>query len=156
MGRQSSEASLALQAFSLRQAFPQSAISVGPQGLIWRDRVRPIPSTGTYLLELRAGRNFAPTVRVLDPDLVPNESGHLPHVYDDGSLCLARPGDWNRSMLFVETLVPWAFEWLIYYELWRATGIWTGDGEENTTEASQAAILHPYAVARRPNRKGMS
>lgn len=145
MDRRSSEVSLALQAFSLRQFLPGSTIRVGPQHLTWRGRVQPLPSAGTYSLELRAGRLSTPTVRVLAPDLVPDGSGRLPHVYDDGSLCLGQPGEWNRSMFFVDTLVPWAFEWLVYYELWRATGTWMGDGEQSTDDASQAAILHPYA-----------
>ncbi|MBA8806677.1 hypothetical protein FHX71_000619 [Promicromonospora sukumoe] len=52
-------------------------------------------------------------------------------------------------MLFIDTFVPWSLEWLVYYELWRATGIWHGDGPDRTDPASQARILHPYTARKR-------
>jgi hypothetical protein len=32
-------------------------------------------------------------------------------------------------MFIAETIVPWACEWLAYYEIWKATGHWSGDQE---------------------------
>ncbi|MDY0295864.1 MAG: hypothetical protein RB296_00975 [Acidobacteriota bacterium] len=31
-------------------------------------------------------------------------------------------------MIIAKTIVPWASEWLIFYELWLATGEWLGGG----------------------------
>ena len=32
-------------------------------------------------------------------------------------------------MLIAETIVPWASEWLFYYEIWKGTGEWYGGGD---------------------------
>jgi hypothetical protein len=32
-------------------------------------------------------------------------------------------------MLMVDTTLPWTAEWLINYEIWRATGLWYGGGQ---------------------------
>lgn len=57
----------------------------------------------------------------------------LEHVYDNQKqrLCLYRPGkkQWDRSMLLSETAIPWAIEWLYFYEIWVSTGKWLGGGE---------------------------
>ena len=34
-------------------------------------------------------------------------------------------------MFLSETIIPWAIEWLKYYELWRITGKWLGGGIEH-------------------------
>jgi len=33
-------------------------------------------------------------------------------------------------MSIASTILPWASEWLFHYEIWRATGEWTGGGRE--------------------------
>lgn len=35
-------------------------------------------------------------------------------------------------MLLSTTVVPWTAEWLIHYEVWLATGQWTGGGHAPT------------------------
>lgn len=55
---------------------------------------------------------------------------------------LHRLDEWNPSMLLVETIVPWAAEWLAYYELWKRTHQWYGDGdgpEEGATAADPSS-----------------
>lgn len=32
-------------------------------------------------------------------------------------------------MLIANTIVPWAVEWLFFYEVWLVTGEWGGGGE---------------------------
>lgn len=59
-------------------------------------------------------------------------------------------------MLFVGTFVPWVLKRLVYYEVGRATGIRSGDGDEMADGVSQTAMLHPYALARDRNRKEKS
>ena len=62
----------------------------------------------------------------------------LPHVYSTSKqrLCLFFPNgkEWNRSHLISETIIPWASEWLYYYELWLITGEWLGGGTEHSVE----------------------
>ena len=78
------------------------------------------------------------------PALRPNDDGLMPHVYDDGSLCVSQRGDWRPHMLFTDTFIPWSCEWLLHYELWLATSIWHGDGPDTMDVEPQARILHPY------------
>ncbi|MDR6763608.1 hypothetical protein J2Y38_003829 [Flavobacterium sp. 2755] len=56
----------------------------------------------------------------------------LPHVYDNDlqKICLYSKdgGNWTAEKSIVSTIVPWASEWLYYYEMWLIDGIWHGGG----------------------------
>ncbi len=54
----------------------------------------------------------------------------IPHLYENGSLCLYYPknNEWNYTDVWAETLIPWACLWLYYFELWQFTGEWIGGG----------------------------
>lgn len=104
--------------------------------------VRPFVGAREYgcRLELeRAARGAS--AYVLKPDLQPLASGRRPpHIYDCSAgrtkLCLYTPddGDWHPSMWLSETMVPWAIEWLRYFELWLIDGEWYGGGEHPKVE----------------------
>lgn len=138
------EPTLALQAFALRRVVPDGQARLGAGRLAWTGRVQPTPETSTYLLRIDMELLRTPLVRVLSPSLKANDRGLLPHVYDDGTLCVSQAGDWRRGMVLTESFLPWACEWLIYYELWLATEVWYGDGPDCLDAESQARILHPY------------
>lgn len=55
----------------------------------------------------------------------------LPHVYALNTLCLFLGNrEWHESIPIADTLVPWTSQWLLFYELWLATGgEWLGEGE---------------------------
>ncbi|MEV2240139.1 hypothetical protein [Micromonospora sp. NPDC049891] len=133
-----------MQALALRSVVPDGRTSLTPRQLIWRGRVRPLLQSQTYELHLTARPARPPKVTVTAPALQPDGAGRLPHVYDDGSLCVSQFGDWQPHMLFTATFLPWSCEWLVYYELWLATGLWFGDGPDRLDQASQAQILHPF------------
>ena len=44
-------------------------------------------------------------------------------------LCLYRGQEFTSRKLLAETIIPWAIEWLYFYEGWLATGKWLGGGE---------------------------
>lgn len=44
-------------------------------------------------------------------------------------ICLHLGHEFNASQLIAECIVPWAVEWLYFYELWLATGEWCGGGK---------------------------
>lgn len=138
------EPPLALQAFALRQLVPAGKTRLRSSRLVWTGWVKPTPATSTYLLRIDMELRGTPSVRVLSPSLKPNDRGLLPHVYDDGTLCVSQAGDWRRGTLLTESFLPWACEWLVYYELWLATELWYGDGTDRLDTESQARILHPY------------
>lgn len=66
----------------------------------------------------------------------------LPHVWDNElqKICLYTKnngGDWNSEKSIASTILPWASEWLYYYELWLIDGMWRGGGHDeyaNETE----------------------
>jgi hypothetical protein len=49
-------------------------------------------------------------------------------MFPDSTLCLCYPEEWQPTMLIARTILPWTVEWLAHYEIWRATGHWTGGG----------------------------
>lgn len=59
----------------------------------------------------------------------------IPHTYTDGSLCLHDFSEWRGHMVIADTTLAWTAEWLIHYEIWRATGDWHGGGEWPPGEA---------------------
>lgn len=76
--------------------------------------------------------NWGPELRVLQPDMFAEcAPGIPPHLYasdDQPLLCLFDPTseDWNFDKPLSKTIMPWAAQWLGFYELWKATGRWTG------------------------------
>ena len=78
----------------------------------------------------------APETYVLGPNLIELANGRRPpHIYRDSShgvkLCLwlPRQREWVPQMRLIDTYIPWACEWLWYFEFWLATGEWIGGGE---------------------------
>jgi len=138
------EVTPALQAFALRQVMPNGRARIHSGTLTWVGQVQPGPECSTYELQIDHRPRRLPTVRVLAPALKPNDQGLLPHVYSDGTLCLHDEGEWHSKMLLSQTILPWASEWLFYYELWLASDTWFGDGPERLDPVSQSEILHPY------------
>jgi hypothetical protein len=99
--------------------------------LTWTGWLQPTPASRSYLVRIRYDGVSRPQVNVLDPPLViPEGKTGLPHVYPHRELCLYYPGEWNGRMLIGDTIIPWASEWLFFYELWLATGEWHGGGRE--------------------------
>lgn len=137
---------LALQALCLLRAFPASSVDLTPGRLIWTGHVRPLPACDRYRLRLEAERARVPSIRVMEPALASDDAGLLPHVYDTGDLCVSELGDFRPGMLFVDTVIPWALEWLVHYEQWRIARIWYGDGPDRLDPDSQASVLHPYGA----------
>jgi hypothetical protein len=125
--------------------FPGSRPHLARGRLICDWELQPGPALATYQMHLEAEPAHAPRVFVLRPDLIPNAAGELPHVYDYGGLCLNLNDEWHPRMLFTDTFVPWAAQWLIFYEIWRVTEVWEGDGPDFRDAKSQKALLHPYS-----------
>ena len=94
--------------------------------------LQPTVTSDVYTVRIRYKLGRAPRVAVSNPTLQPLADGTpVPHVYQDLTLCLYYPklGEWGPHLLLIKTIVPWAMEWLYYYEAWHATGEWLGGGE---------------------------
>jgi len=99
--------------------------------LRWRADVQPSPLSLTYTLSLTyRGGSRPPSVFILDPPLRREQVKGLPHVYPEDELCLCYPSEWDEGKLISRTVVPWAAEWLLHFELWKQTEEWHGGGHE--------------------------
>jgi len=50
-------------------------------------------------------------------------------MFDQDRLCLYYHYEYDVTrMLLADTVIPWASEWLLHYEIWLATGTWHGGG----------------------------
>lgn len=120
------------QALGLRSVFPDTKPVIRRGWLTWVGRLQPCELSRIYTVQIRYTRGRYPVTRVLTPQLAAAEAGFLPHTYSDKSLCLHDAGQWAEDMLIVDTIVPWAAEWLLHYEVWVATGQWLGDQNPDT------------------------
>ena len=130
------------QAGALKSYFPDSSINrKGDEEIEWICTITPSPLSSSYTLRLHYKRNEGAKVYVLDPKPLKLAKGktRLPHVYStqEQRLCLYYPNDreWHVGMFYVKTLIPWACEWLVHYEIWAGTGIWKGGGIEHENMA---------------------
>lgn len=102
--------------------------------LVWDFDARPSPLGRAYKLRIRYKRWETPDVFVLSPDLnVLAEDRRLPHVYSTKPLrlCLHYPSsdEWSSDKSIAETIVPWAYLWLFYFEEWLISDEWQGGGK---------------------------
>jgi hypothetical protein len=87
-----------------------------------------------------------PELFVMEPDPKVLAAGRdLPHTYPhEGAgtkLCLWLPKgrEWSAHTRLDETYLPWAAEWLDYFEEWLTTGEWAGGGVHPRTEPKRWA-----------------
>lgn len=98
--------------------------------------LQPTPFSPKYPLEIveRPRRKY-------DVWLIGNiekiDNPEFPHIYQRDKknqrvkLCLYHPKrkEWTTDQEIYNTIIPWACEWLYYYELWLDDGVWRGGGE---------------------------
>lgn len=122
-----------MQEVALKRRFPGSASRIKRSQLTWECDLTPSPLSDTYRIRCRYKLKHSPKVEVLHPQLEKRDGERPPHMYSyaDQRLCLYLPQveEWDGSMLLVNSVVPWACEWLLHYELWLATGEWHAQGE---------------------------
>jgi hypothetical protein len=122
--------SLPTQHGHLLRRYPNSRVVRGRERLVWLGESTPADYTATYELLIDHQIGKPPLVYVARPRLQLVDGQALPHVYPLNTLCLFLGNrEWHESIPIADTLVPWASEWLLFYELWLATGEWLGGGE---------------------------
>jgi hypothetical protein len=121
---------LAVQMMHLRKHYPSANASIERSCLRWTGTVHPTPLSDKYALELVYKLDSVPNVRVLSPELECRDGQRPPHMYTRDRICLYWPWEmeWSQEMVLATTIVPWASEWCMYYEIWLATGEWRGGG----------------------------
>lgn len=133
----------------IRRLFPKFRQTCALDFLgIWRGPLCPLAKTYevrlTYCPRIRFGGAIVAnpwiTVEVVNPLIGLDPRGTdepPPHIYRrpetaaGWSMCLYDPrrGDWQPDLLISETVIPWAAEWLFFYEGWLIDGQWAGGGE---------------------------
>lgn len=100
--------------------------------------VQPTRITHEYRIRLTYKDYGVPKVYVLSPKLErrPQEpETPIPHTYEFSTPGKEYPcvyywkgGEWTPDMMLATSVMPWLLSWLLDYELWYATGEWTGGG----------------------------
>jgi hypothetical protein len=101
--------------------------------LTWEFDAQPDVLGRVYRIRIEYEESSAPRVYLIEPNLkLLAEGRRLPHVYEQepARLCLYLPGarEWSASKRISETIVPWAFLWLWYFEEWLVSDDWKGGG----------------------------
>lgn len=120
--------------------FPESDVSIKDGTLTWFGIVRPTAVSKEYTLKLEYKMGKNPRVWLLNADIEAGKAKDIPHHYhvDEKEkaieLCLFKPGlgEWMKHYAISRTIIPWAIEWLYYYEIWKITGRWKGGGAHPT------------------------
>lgn len=108
--------------------------------------IQPTEISEKYRLTFIYEQNRWINVFVIDKKLnIAENRSKLPHVYDSikQQLCLFSPSkkEWNGFNYIVDTIIPWASEWLYYYELWLPEGKWYGGGHDEYPNEDHTKIL---------------
>lgn len=114
---------------------------------MWLGTLTPTEYTDSYEVLIDYEGRAAPLVYVARPRLQLANDQPLEHVYSWNTLCLyLGRRQWNPSFLIADTIVPWASEWLLFYELWLATGgEWLGEGKHPDPGSGSRAARRDYA-----------
>jgi hypothetical protein len=119
------------QAAWVRSRFPGFRSQIDGGLLICTGAVRPGPMSGTYDVRLIYRVGTWPKVFVPGAQLKALEPGaKIPHTYGPTQPCVFYPSirEWRSDMKLSDTVIPWLCLWLLFYEIWRATGEWLGGG----------------------------
>ena len=117
-------------AVALRRSDPWLKVTVSGGILVADGLLRPQPGMREYHVRIDYRERYTPKTQVLNPQPARRDQEQpVPHTLGQDHLpCLFTTGDWNSSMPLGDTIVPWLAEWLVFYEGWRLTGIWYGNG----------------------------
>ena len=120
---------LGLQLAAIRHHYPVSTGRIRRGRLTCMVPLQPTVASRRYTVGLAYQHGQHPKVDVVEPKLeMRADAARLPHVYPGDHLCLYYGKEWHGDLLLAHTLLPWASEWLLHYELWLATGTWHGGG----------------------------
>lgn len=137
MVKNPNKVSLIIQEKMLKKIFPDSIVKRNMENyLIWTHTLTPSHLSDSYKVKLYYAHTTGVKFYVTEPKLkLAVGKKQLPHTYstEEQRLCLYYPDrrEWNANMLYVKTIIPWACEWLYYYEIWAGTGEWYGGGVDH-------------------------
>lgn len=131
------------QKTDLELIYPESKANIKNGILTWIGKVKPGPFSKEYTIKVEYRIGKSPLTWLMNEELDPTTYMKIPHKYGVDlelgtvQLCLYKPGhkEWMKHYSIAKTIVPWAIEWLYYYEIWQITGEWQGGGDHPTAKA---------------------
>ena len=129
--------SLAKQKLSLDLLYPDSRSTISNGKLEWYGKARPTAFSRQYDLRIEYKMGKIPEVWLLNARVDKMTDKKIPHNFkvdaeeDKILMCLFRTkyDEWSKQKSIAETIIPWAVEWLFFFEIWQVTGQWNGGGE---------------------------
>ncbi len=125
------------QATRLRCRFPESHVELNKNiSMIWVGSLHPSPLSEIYTVKISYKLRKRPQVNIIKPELAPRNRMPIPHLFPGKELCLFRYKyfEWDSSMSIADTILPWTSLWLLHYEIWHATGVWSGSKAEHPSD----------------------
>jgi len=122
--------------------------------ILWQGRLRGFQKEYVVGIFWNLKDLIRPYVFLKEPPLIPRQGmgfediPHLMYYSKDprfSGLCLFDPdgGEWSLDRLIADTTLPWAAQWLYYYELWHHDGKWRGGGVGSESIAqTRAQVVH--------------
>lgn len=85
---------------------------------------QPTSTSANYKFRITYNAKTSPSVYVSHPEIEYNDDIHM--FPQDNSLCLYHKTDliWNSSCHLFDTIIPWTYEWFLFYEIYLITGEW--------------------------------
>ncbi len=123
------------QQVSLMKAYPDGKCYIRNSVLHWEGDIQPTALSRTYRIVVAYRMKARPVVILQGDNLQGLDRPDFPHRFSIDrdnhrvSLCLHLPHEFDSTQLISETIIPWAAEWLYFYEIWLATGEWCGGGK---------------------------
>lgn len=120
----------------LKMMYSESDSTIKNGLLTWIGKVKTGPFSKEYTIKVEYKIGQSPAVWLVNELLDVDTYKNIPHNYgvdfNKGKirLCLYTPGrkEWTSNSSIAKTIVPWAIEWLYFYEIWQITGNWQGGG----------------------------
>ena len=101
--------------------------TIKQNNLVCTGKVKPTDYSNEYRIKLVYDGQNAPRVYVIEPEIEYNDDIHM--FPKEKNLCLYHSEtddfywDYKKHYVF-NTIIPWALEWFVYYELYQITGKW--------------------------------
>ncbi len=95
------------------------------QSMLCKGSLQPLDYIEPYQIEIIQYPGRSPKVFIRSPKIEYNPKIHM---YKEGNLCLYYPPDfnWKANTSVAAYTIPWVNEWIIYYELYKISGVWKG------------------------------
>lgn len=122
--------------------------------IIWQGLLRPIQRVYLVGVFWNVKAFDRPYVFLIEPSLTPRPGASfqdIPHLMyyskkpELSGLCLFDPNgrEWSPNQLIANTTLPWAAQWLYYYELWHHDGKWRGGGVgPESISQTRSQVIH--------------